>query len=402
MQNSNICRRYFTFLVLLAVASGLVWMYAHKNHPDEFQQGIETIVRCAEEKDAIICAREPVQQLLLAHKASDIIAALSKTSVRTNQCHYLSHVVGQETYHKYRDVEVALGECDRACGSACIHGAIGAAFTEEIGLDESKVDPEHLSPDEILSAGEKLCLTVNTCHGVGHALFMSYQKFGPALSACRSLSTGARLTGCYGGVFMEYFGELSSQSMWGEDSSPAFPNIEDLPTFCQFPSLEERRACYWHFTAIAIVAYESAGISEPKENSIARVQKICESLPRLDREACIFGIGTNSYSAVFTDRELALRTCDRFTTALDKASCVLGVVAIVSTHKRADKLLSYCDGMAEQDIRAHCFRSAFIYLYKVNEPIEDTKKLCPQMDDVCVSSSAYYRDDPWDLLNKMF
>ena len=113
----------------------------------------EQLRQCAQEGNGISCAREPIRKLLRSKSGEDIMQMLS-VDLPPTQCHSFGHIVGQELYHQYVNIETALAECSQACFLACVHGAIGQAFVEEAGVDDS-VDPEHLGVEEIKTIGKK-------------------------------------------------------------------------------------------------------------------------------------------------------------------------------------------------------------------------------------------------------
>src|SRR5262249_29525738 len=146
-------------------------------------------------------------------------------------CHYIGHVLGQEVYWKHQDIEAALNECDRACDSACIHGAVGEAFAKALGLsspeEEKTFDLEHLSKADIETVGQKLCTTTEACHGVGHIIFQTMGTIPSAMAECEKISPKSR--SCFAGVGMEYADILSDRNTRNLPNV-TFPSTSTLPT----------------------------------------------------------------------------------------------------------------------------------------------------------------------------
>src|SRR5262249_21072916 len=146
---------------------------------------------CMERPDAMPCTRAIVKDLLTKESATDILDEVS-ASFPAVRCHYIGHLLGQELYMSSKNAETALSQCSRQCDASCIHGAIGEAFAETLGLgspdEEKDFDLEHLSAKEITQLGKSLCTSVDTCHAIGHALFQATKKVPDAFSNCANVA----------------------------------------------------------------------------------------------------------------------------------------------------------------------------------------------------------------------
>ena len=317
---------------------------------------LKQLQKCGKEDDMIDCSRHPVQEFLQLKSAGEVMRVLSDT-LSPVQCHRIGHLVGQEVYRKYKNVEMALGECSYTCFSACVHGAIGEAFVEEAGVNAA-VDLEHLNPEEIRSLGKRLCASRDSCHGVGHALFQQYSDINPSLEICRNIATGTARKSCFAGVFMEYEQELISVSMWESPPNLIYLSQESLVSFCSRSSDDEADACFGYFTPIVVDTLVRLGVATSTRDAYTQVPKICESYAsEKTRQYCIFGYGASSYQLIFTALERAAHICQDFSRDSDEWSCVSGMVSRAAEYDNLDKVLSFC-ALFPEDISTKCSESA--------------------------------------------
>ncbi|MDP3645485.1 MAG: hypothetical protein Q8R25_00150 [bacterium] len=393
-------------LIGFGVAVGLIFfksgMYDRiQAYINEYRPDTEkTLKECAYGSHAISCARPMIRNLLKYEEPTDVIQTLA-VILPSTACHYMVHIVGQELYKKYGNTEPALAQCSRVCGLACIHGVIGEAFIEEAHIDTSTVDPEHLSSDEIKRVGAQLCsATLSSCHGVGHVLFANYHTFDPAVTECRNISSGSNLTECYLGVFMEFTDELSSSSVF--HASSTVPDLVRLPSLCDRPSALERRTCFTYFPWMVAAIVRAHGITETTEQSIDRVQKICDALYTTQGHyACIMGIGTSYFQLVLNEQEAAAHACERFSTLREKSSCVLGMVSMALEYRMPRKVISYCASLADASVREGCYQVIFARLYPNGASTSDANQYCPPADTLCLKGAADTTTDQQEQLEQL-
>lgn len=361
--------------------------------PDDYMAALQAIGKCTEEENGTICARPIVRELLSKHTGADIVYAID-ARLTPQQCHYLGHVVGQESYTKFGNIEEAIAQCDRSCDSACIHGVIGEAFAQELGLgssdDVQDVDLAHLSEEDLKTVGARLCESPTACHGVGHSLFQLYHEFAPALAMCREVATEWRPNFCYQGAFMEYADILSSRNARPIDGVE-YPERAQFSSLCVMPTIIESRSCFRYFPRMVVETLVREGMTRP--NARKEVIDLCLAYPTETRVACIAGYGVYSAYNVLTDMPEALRTCAQFELDADKASCTLGMVSVAS-EERQEKLVNYCSFIPEEPLRASCFQALFFYLARIGVARESSKLLCRE-DALCLEQYARYQVDAW-------
>ncbi len=382
-------------LVIVGIILGTKFLYTQWLPSHTFDRALARVSACARETDGVACARPEIKKLLGLMNGANLMDVLSERT-QPMWCHYVGHVVGQESYKKYQNVETSISQCNRACDSACIHGIIGGAFAEELGVDYESLDFAHLSPNEIREVGKRLCKTIGTCHGVGHVLFQTYQEFEPAFSLCREIA-GSMVNQCYNGVTMEYADILSSRSM----SSPAdieYPSLDALPSLCKFPTLQETRACFRYFPRMVFstLKHQDAGVSEA--DSLKFVTRVCESYGYTkSRTACFSGIGSNGSYLVLTDTAAAVKSCQDLGSQQAEASCIIGKLG-VATEDRMKPLASYCAAMPDITMRAVCYQGLFFFLNRVGIPTDRIQGICRSDDVACQQGLKNINIDPTEQI----
>lgn len=358
------------------------------------------IATCMTQSDGVSCTRPYIQQLLALQ---DGVATMDSIESKFSpaQCHYIGHVVGQQMYARYHDVETALSSCNRTCDSACVHGIVGEAFAEELGFknpdEDTDLDLEHLSTEELRTIGTRLCNSLGACHGVGHTLFQVFKKFEPAFALCREIATSS-IQQCYNGVTMEYADILSSRNM-RVVSGVTYPNPETLDTLCMLPILAEKRACFRYFPRMVAETLKQQNVSQ--DESLRRVQDLCESYTKTDdRTACFAGIGSFLSYEVLKDPVTAVQSCERFGTPLDRAACTIGRIYI-ATEDRKEPLAAYCAAMSDSSQKAACYQDLFYFL-RANLSADDAKKLCGTNNDLCDQGFQKNALDSWQEIKKTF
>ena len=377
-----------------------------------FAAGISEIKDCMAQQDAITCAEPVVKQLLSIATASQIVDALSKT-LPPQQCHYAGHVVGEQVYLKYQSIGEAMAECDLTCDSACVHGAVGEAFAQVLGITSTSTTSNtgdtsgmsmpgmampgmgsDLTVQQITQAGKQLCTSSDTCHGVGHTLFEYFQKFEPAFSECRQVAGSSRVTPCYNGVVMEYADDLSSRNFLPSENVSA-PDPLKLSSFCERTDIQESRACFRYFPRIALATLAPSGQSQSQ--ILSRVQQICTSYTdHAYRDACIAGLGSYDSYSVVSDPTAAAQFCESLGDPRDEAACVLGSID-VGIEDRQQNLMSFCGSLTVSSTQESCYQDMFHF--SSVHGATSTSAICGE-STACMEGLQQYNLDSWAELLK--
>ncbi|HVU75225.1 MAG TPA: hypothetical protein VHD38_00065 [Candidatus Paceibacterota bacterium] len=388
-------RTMIAILVLGIGGIGGFFIYQHVWPADPFLAGMAKVKKCAQlSRNAPLCAQPAIRSMLDVASGTEIIHTFEK-QLTPAQCHYMGHVVGQQSYIKYQGLEKALAQCDNTCESSCIHGAVGEAFEEELGVGTTNLDLKHLSAADIERIGTQLCKEAEPCHGVGHVLFQAYLKFAPALEECQKVASPENANFCFGGVFMEYADQLNARSLH-PTSDVGYPRSFDLPSFCTSQkTIHERRACFLYFPRVVW-----AVIGGERDPAVARTASMCETYDPLDRSACFAGIGAfNSYN-ISTQFDSAQAGCALYPDFGDQASCNSGVITFdVGSDNTA--VFAYCHALSTEKLQAVCYQNIFYKLSQRGASLKDVLPYCKN-DERCLSEQANYAVDPASMIVKIF
>lgn len=385
--------------VLVATCTAIWWFFQRADAPAAPVPAVLALKECLAQRDFIACARPLISQELDRRDTASLIADIVSLGLPQNQCHYALHVVGADLLHRYETFEDAIRTCTHDCNSACQHGLIGEAFTDALGFDTGDIDAAHLTGEELRAMGHDLCAgepngsllseaVRGTCHGLGHALYLAYQEFGPAIRACEESAAGPQLDACMRGVYMEYTDVLSSRSAWRDMYDlPPYPRIDELGGLCESSDARKAAACFYYFPIAVRQTYRFHGTDLTREQAAEKTAVLCAS--RLDphhRKLCFIGYGVTLYGTLLADEDEATRICSAFS-GDDGAACMAGMVSLVVEYGDEERALSYCSRLRE-GARAQCYRIVFERISTLaDRSIAETVALCPQRDALCEESA---------------
>jgi hypothetical protein len=380
---------------ILVTSSVGYWQYLYRTSPSyRFDSALDDIRKCSSHKNAPQCARPFIASILESRKGADIMDSLTD-KVGRKYCHFIGHIVGQESYKKFSDVEASIAQCDRTCESACVHGVIGQAFATKLGYEGDEVDLSHLPEEQIRSVGKQLCTANQTCHGVGHAIFQIKHDIPSSLALCTDVSQPAQRAFCTVGVFMEYADVLEMRSA-RPGADIGLPSADDLETLCiKNLGARDKRSCFQYLTTIAKAVYGT------HDAAVARVKSICEKQNPMNRSACFFGIGAylNTY-LLETRASEAHANCAALPRFADQASCDFGTIAI-DMAIRQPAVFSYCAGLTYDPLRLACYQNTFYGLSRRDESVDEAKNTYCGDDAVCVKAAQDFNTDPWEYIVAM-
>jgi len=400
MKHETIVKILILLLILSGTGALAYFQYEKPAHsPTNISNdAVERLVACTGE-NFIECARPLVNELLVSNSGADVMNLLSE-KYPSSQCHFFGHVVGQQLYLKTGNVEHSLSTCNNACASACVHGVIGEAFAQEAGIDEDAFDPQHLRPEDVRLLGERLCASNSTCHGVGHALFMTYGEFDPALALCAEIATGAARVFCYRGVFMQY-ADIISEKSTRDSAIIARPTFETLASLCTHGSIEGRLACFRYLPRMhADMQKEFGATVEIRRSS---TEQLCESLSdKESRNACFLGLGVYYAGSFYSDPQFVHDMCEHLSLETDQASCTLGAISSAAEYRRTSELIAYCDATPDTLVRKICYHAVFSTTHfmgvSIAGNVEYEMACAKSPNPECAEGIAEYKNDPWERI----
>ncbi|MDO8481969.1 MAG: hypothetical protein Q7S75_02720 [bacterium] len=309
------------------------------------------------------CLQHVTSDLMAVYSTTDLLKYISAPStpvVVHIYAHSIAHFIGEQTFLKTMSVEITLEQCNPDVEYGCIHGAIGAAAVQDLGVNEAEGEElVHADSTTVENVAEKFCASDNfqLCHAIGHILFQVSPDYTKILETCNKVSNKDvdKREACARGVFMEAAGPTSSlsPSLNSLASNITYSGICDqIPSAYQHP-------CFRHLPKIQRYLFEKNGVSSTRERlSISR--GICEKLTGAPRADCIESIGLNT-DGVFADIDDPSRQkfCVSFDTWADKKACILGVVGSFLNTFAYNDAVNYCHTGVNPMLKDFCYHSLF-------------------------------------------
>lgn len=208
--------------------------------------------------------------------------------------HGYAHLFGGTLYGIEGDAGVSA--CDTNFGLGCFHQFLGDAITE---LGTSSI-PRLYDGCARATGARDVCE-----HGIGHGILASagyeLRDLREALALCDAVAREKPLSGCKGGVFMEYNMRTIAQA---EGISTARPAASDLHAPCNALDREDSRICvfwlpqWWYFS-----------VMQPhNDESFSQVGRLC-AVSRYP-QTCYEGMGYIAPTAFGLRHNEVIRACD--------------------------------------------------------------------------------------------
>lgn len=372
-------------VIVLGATSSLAYRFLEAKYLEfRVSHALSSLKACGDNSNPVICGRPFVRELLDTQGPGDLMRYFVAARVPPLQCHYLGHIVGQQAYLKDKNIELLLRTCTMSCDAACIHGAIGEMFAQELGMgqagDDSGPSLVHVNAEDVKTQVRRLCVEEEACHGVGHVAFQMSGDMREALSLCDS--AGDYASSCYNGVVMEYADVLSGRNM-REAPDIAYPDEASLRELCTvLPDLVQRRSCFRYFSRIVVDTLVQGG--DTRDEAYEGLVKICYAYKDVNnRTACFAGVGSYNSYLILTDQDAAIRVCMALEGRLNRASCFFGEIA-VSVSPRQEKLLNYCTILPEDIFKGECYQVIFFYLSKFKTSMDQARAFCGTTNTLCI------------------
>lgn len=288
-------------------------------------------------------------------------------------CHRQAHELGRAIFRKERDINKTLQICGNSCTNACMHGAIGEAFSDDPiqGMagahgHEQKHPPahhdHHAKPDidRLIQKMEGFCYEDqmsdmhkrgNCAHAMGHALMLSTDhNIGDSLSACSRFKEEGMDYYCATGVYMQYADNSDANGSrpaeverWGSNypcnQHPAYP-----------------AACYRY-----IVTY----VKEERGLGLDHLMVLCSQLPANEKMGCFHGLGA-AYTPLVKARPDMLKAICAYGNEHDQALCIEGAIEKLADFDE-EWAMKACQSL-DKDNQQICEAAAKGKMYRLDKP----------------------------------
>lgn len=251
-----------------------------------------------------------------------------------NECHGITHIIGNNAYVKYKDVSQALAFNDEMCGSGYMHGIIEEKFTEV----KNDTQVYQMLPTICFPENSGICF-----HGVGHGfMWYSSDNLPKALSDCDALQVPYKINNCYDGVFMENFeGDHDVHpTQYINSQNPSYP--------CDQLDQKYKESCYFYSARYYLALYPN------KYNDAFTWCRTQESGYQL---TCIKGVGSAMMKGNLNDPNLVANYCNQTKSDSEKGYCIDGLVSYYLTNYYSfTKGLAMCQTLGSEN-KQQCLAS---------------------------------------------
>jgi hypothetical protein len=315
---------------------------------------------CSRQTDdtTIACKQRAVRTLLRSMTARELMTRV-ENEFPPGECHAIGHVIGQET--NASTFESAMLACGGTCNFACVHGAIGHAFSEMPDIKTMEAEGG-VNSATIQTEGAALCDEGQSCHGVGHMLFLFLPGLTDALEMCDEISPDSeRAWSCYSGVFMEN-GVLRVSANVALDPARARESVRDphdLLAPCPTLSPRFRGACYHFLYLNQDVTLHERGITTWSGKYGARADACLTLDDRRERGMCFEGIGMSLFVPVPVSREDAVHACESVPDPDARAGCAAGFSHALTIFDRGAEAVHFCASLTEAYTKQNCYEGIF-------------------------------------------
>lgn len=258
--------------------------------------------------------------------------------VSTSEGHTAAHLFGGALFHEVGIDGISI--CETTFSFGCFHEFIGQALLQE-GLS-------------VLTKLNESCMLVQNngflgCqHGIGHGLlgYFGYDEnhLFDALEVCHGLPGTDTISGCYGGVIMEF----NMRTMLLGDNVPS-REISENNYYEPCDRIQEyaRQSCYywqpqWWEQSLRldpIEAYRTMG-------------SFCATLTLENKNACYLGVGNNTPNTT-SDPEVAVRLCEVATENVSAQFTIKcrssAAVSFALSDALKDKATLICNGLENEE-----------------------------------------------------
>ncbi len=334
------------------------------------------------------CVRFALRFLLVKHPPTEIMAQAQR-ELSAASCHFVGHALGEEVYNKYHSAERTLTECPETCEGACIHGGIGAVLMDASGVKIPKDDLRHLDLSLIINIGTNLCVSIHTCHALGHAFFRIFGEFDKTLAMCDSIVEDGDYHSCYSGVFMENSMRNSLGGSFSGAVSKEFRDSNELLSPCPSVAEKYQNACYHHLFFNQAKTFAELGITDPATQMRLKGEACDRVTYPSARVSCFAGVGMSGQEIPSFDM---VQFCLSFSKADDQAGCIFGFSNTVADYVNTGAGEKVCDSITDDKIASACysgvFKSASIF-----DPAS-LDRLCSTGKPSCTKTLVAYHANP--------
>ena len=316
-------------------------------------------------------------ELIPAEAILEFLEAEEKT------CHSQAHELGRAVFRKHQNINEALKICGNGCTNACMHGAIGEAFSDkpETIKNNSNTQPpdshqlHHTTNiNQLIKKMEPFCREGemarlhkrgNCAHAMGHALMLkTNHNIKTSLAGCSRFTEPGMDYYCATGVYMQYTDNahangtrISDVEQWGSN----YPCNQHSA----YPA-----ACYRYI--VRQVKYE-------RDLGLEHLVILCAQLPDETRAGCFHGLGA-AYTPVLGTYPDLLKVVCSYGDKKEQTLCIEGAIEKLADYNQAWAVAA-CEAL-DGNNKAICLAAAHEKMYRLEKPTMNLYRTGIKIDDI--------------------
>lgn len=310
-------------------------------------------------------------------------------------CHRQAHELGGAVFRKHKDINKSLKICGNGCTNACMHGAIGEAFsdtplTTKNNSNSSDINPKQLnhmtSLSELIKKMEPFCRKGemarlhkrgNCAHAMGHALMLkTNHDIENSLNGCSHFSEPGMDYYCATGVYMQYINDAHLNKtrkldveQWGSN----YPCNQHTA----YPA-----ACYRYIVSM---------VKNERDLGLEHLVILCSQLPGDAKGGCYHGLGA-AYTPYLGSHPTLLKVVCSAGNNVDQALCIEGAIekladfneqwALAACETLDGKNKSICLDAANE--KMYRLDKTTIEFYRTGIEVDDTATIEISDAEICI------------------
>ncbi len=289
-------------------------------------------------------------------------------------CHRQAHELGRAIFRKTNDISEALSICGNGCTNACMHGAIGEAFSDAPGQQKGNANKkihknsqhQHQptsSIDKLVEKMEPFChggemarqhKRGNCAHAMGHALMLKTDhNIGLSINGCSQFNEPGMDYYCATGVYMQYMDNVTANGSRKTDTKRWGSNYP-CNKFTAYPA-----ACY---------RYIVSEVKQERGLGLEHLVVLCSQLPAETRAGCFHGLGA-TYTPLVKEYPDLLKVVCSFGGSKEQTLCIEGVIEKLADFNE-QWALKACDTLGSET-RDICIAAARGKMYRLDKATMD-------------------------------
>lgn len=376
-------RSLILLIILTLSLSCLIWFFRFEIFEPKISSAnkyvTEKMQSCINHSDKYNCYMEVSNNLISRYPIEEILNIFDineKNPIFFENCHSVTHYLGQAEYKRIKDLKLLFSKSSRACLGGVYHGAVEGYFMDKnivLGKEnfvETKKEVEKICGKIEDHKRQQDFIECN--HGLGHAvMYVTDYNLPRALDYCDAINTNNERELCYTGALM-----ANSDSFGNNDHKTQYVKEDDLLYPCNILKKHQQSQCY------------SYGTLNRFQYDLPKSIEICKSVPTEFQNACFETIGRDR--TIVTADPLELKNqCYQIKEMDFRRSCIKGTSynLMVRFGEKSETPLKYCD-LLDSEFKSLCYSNVINALTKISNSKVSRGTFCNRIREKAYKNSC--------------